>query len=106
MSHDDQGQVGARRAQSACFLFGSKEASHRRGVLRNQPKVSILVQQDQDCQDSRTEVIAEPTAKSRPQAFAGEDNFSQYKMYLLSPIKSGRCGILSHQHLGRGPRPL
>ena len=69
MSHDDQGQEGARRAQSAGFLFGAKEASHRRGVPRNQPKVSILVQQDQDRQDGRTEIITEPTAASRRGAF-------------------------------------
>ena len=64
MSHDDQGQAGPRPAQSAGFLFGAKEASSRRGVLRNQPKVSILVQQDQDRQDGKTEVITEPTAVS------------------------------------------
>ena len=69
VSHDDQGQAGTRRAQSAGFLFGAKEASHRRGVLRNQPKVSIPVQQDQDRQDDGTEVIDEPTAASRPDAF-------------------------------------
>ena len=69
MSHDDQGQVGARRAQSTSFLFGAKEASHRRGVPRNQPKVSILVQRDQDRQDGRTEVIDESTVASRPEAF-------------------------------------
>ena len=53
-----------RRAQSAGFLFGAREESHMRGVPRNQPKVSILVQQDQDRQDGRTEVIIEPTAVS------------------------------------------
>ena len=51
VSHDDQGQTGARRAQSAGFLFGAREASRRRRVPRNQPKVSILVQQYQDHQD-------------------------------------------------------
>ena len=69
VSPDDQGQAGARRAQSTGFLFGAKEAGRRRGVPRNQPKVSILVQQDQDRQDGRTEVIGEPTAASRPEAF-------------------------------------
>ena len=64
MSHDDQGQAGARRVQSAGFLFGAREASHRRRVPRNQPKVYILVQQDQDRQDDRAEVITEPTAAS------------------------------------------
>ena len=69
MKHDDQDQAGARWAQSACFLFGAREASHRRGVPRNQPKVSILVQQDQDRQDGTMEVITKPTAASRPGAF-------------------------------------
>ena len=69
MSHDDQGQAGARRAQSAGFLFVAREASHRRGVPRNQPKVSILVQQDQDRQDGRTEVITETTTASQPEDF-------------------------------------
>lgn len=48
VSHDYQGQASVRRAQRAGFLFGAKEASHRRGVPRSQPKVAILVQQDQD----------------------------------------------------------
>ena len=74
MSHDDQGQAGARRARSACFLFGAREASHMHGVPENQPKVSILVQQDQDRQDDRTEVITEPTA-------VDEDHFSQDSLY-------------------------
>ena len=66
VSHDDQGQAGSRWVQSAGFLFGAREASHRRGVPRNQPKVSILVQQDHDRQDGRVKVIAEPTAASQP----------------------------------------
>ena len=65
VSHDAK----ARRAQSAGFLFGATEASHRHGVLRNQPKVSILVQQDQYRHDGGMEVITEPTATSRPEAF-------------------------------------
>ena len=46
--------------------------ANRHVLPRNQPKVSILVQQDQDCQDGRTEVIVEPTAASRPEAFRGQ----------------------------------
>jgi len=69
VSHDDQGQVGVWQAQSVGFLFGAREASHRCGVPRNQPKVYILVQQDQDRQDGRTEVITEPTVASRREAF-------------------------------------
>ena len=68
MSHEE-GQAGARRVQSTCFLVGAREASNRRGVPGNQPKVSILVQQDQDRQDGRMEVITKPTAASRPEAF-------------------------------------
>ena len=60
MSRDDQGQAGARQVQSASFLFNAREASHRRGVQRNQPKVSILVQQDQERQDGRLEVTVGP----------------------------------------------
>ena len=56
--------MGARRVQSAGFLFGAREASHRHGVPRNQPKVFILMQQDQDRQDGRMEVITEPIAAS------------------------------------------
>ena len=81
MSHDDQGQAGARWVQRAGFLFGAREASHRRGVLKNQPKVSILVQQDQDHQDGRMEVIAEPTTASRPEALQVQTDTSP--SYLL-----------------------
>ena len=69
MSHDDQGQAGAMRVQSTGFLFGAKEASHKHRVPRNQPKVSILVQREQDRQDGRTEVIDEPTTASRLETF-------------------------------------
>ena len=52
------------------------------------------MQQDQDRQDDRTEVIGEPTTASRPEAFTGEDYFCQDKLYYLSPFKSGHCGSL------------
>lgn len=39
------------------------------------------MQQDQDRQDGRTEVITEPTMASQLEAFAGEDYFCQDKMY-------------------------
>ena len=51
------------------------------GVPRNQPKVSISVQQDQDHQDGRREVIAEPTTASRPEALQAKTTFCQDKMY-------------------------
>ena len=50
-------------------------------VSRNQAKVSIPVQQDQDRHDGRIEVITEPTRASRREAFVGEDYFCQDRMY-------------------------
>jgi hypothetical protein len=49
--------VGAERQ----FPLWCKGGKRRRRVPRNQPKVAILVQRDQDRQDGRAEVIAEPT---------------------------------------------
>ena len=40
----------------------------------HQAKVSISVQQDQDQQDGRTEVIMEPRMASPPEPLAGEDH--------------------------------
>ena len=74
MSHEE-GQAGARRVQSTCFLVGAREASHRCGVPRNQPKVSILVQRDQDRQDGRTEVITKPTTASPPEPLQAKTTF-------------------------------
>ena len=70
-----------------------------RGVLRHQAKVSISVQQDQDRQDGRTEVIAEPTAASPPEPLAGEDYFCQDSLYQLPPFKLGRYGIPSRLNI-------
>ena len=52
-----------------------------RGVPRHQEKVSISVQQDQDQQDGRTEVIVEPRTASQPEPLAGEDYFCQDSLY-------------------------
>ena len=51
------------------------------GVPRNQPKVSILVQQDQDCQDDKTEVTMEPKTVPPQEPLAGEDCFCQDNLY-------------------------
>ena len=48
-----------------------------RGVPRNQPKVSISMQQDQDHQDGRTEVITEPTVVSGLEVLQAKTTFSQ-----------------------------
>lgn len=76
-SHDDQGQVGARRAPACAvssFPLWCKGGKHRRGVPRHQTKVSISVQRDQDQQDSRMEVIVEPKTASSPAPLAGKDH--------------------------------
>ena len=52
-----------------------------RRVPRNQAKVSISVQQDQDQQDGKTEVIVEPTTASPPEPLASADYFCQYSFY-------------------------
>ena len=99
----------ARRAPAGAvyqFPHWCQGGKRRRGVPRNQAKVSISVQHDQDRQDGRTEVITAPTAASPPEAFAGKDYFCQDRLYYLSPFKSGRCGIPSSSYLGGGPRPL
>ena len=44
-------------------------------------KVSISVQQDQDQQDSRTEVTGEPKTASPPEPLAGEDYFCPDSLY-------------------------
>ena len=44
-----------------------------RGIQRHQEKVAISVQQDQDQEDCKTEVIVEPKTASPPEALAGED---------------------------------
>ena len=43
----------------------------------HQEKASISVQQDQDQQDGRTEVIVEPTTASRPEALHAKTTFRQ-----------------------------
>ena len=61
-SHDDQDQAGAKRAPAyavSLFPLWCKGGKHRRGVLRHQAKVTILVQRDQDQQSGRTEVTVE-----------------------------------------------
>ena len=72
---------GRQRAQRPYFLFGAKEASAGEEVPRHQAKVAILVQRDQDQEDSKTEVIVEPKTASPPELFAGEDRFCQDSLY-------------------------
>ena len=44
-------------------------------------KVAILVQQDRDQKDGKTEVIVEPKTASPPEPLAGEDHFCQDSLY-------------------------
>ena len=65
-------QGGRQRAQCTRFLFGAKEASagaESRGISQRFPFPCNKTK------STRTEVIAEPTTASRPEAFAGEDYF-------------------------------
>ena len=75
---------GARRVPAravSSFPLWCKGGKRSRGVPRHQAKVSISVQQDQDQQDGRTEVIVEPTAASPPDTFACEDYFCLDNLY-------------------------
>ena len=70
-SHDDQ--AGARRAPAcvvSLFPLGCKGGKHRPG---HQAKVTVSVQQDQDQQNGRMEVIVEPRAASPSEPLAAED---------------------------------
>ena len=65
-----------------------------RGVSRNQPKVSILVQQDQDRQDGGTRVIAEPTAASPPEALQAKTTFVRIACTSCPPLNLAVVGSL------------
>ena len=62
------------------FPLWCKGGKRRRGVPRHQAKVSVLVQQDKDEEDGKTEVTMEPKTASPPEPFAGEDRFCQDKL--------------------------
>ena len=73
-SHDDRSQAGARWAPACAeslFPLWCKGGKRRQEY---QAKATISVQQDQDQQDGRTEVTAEPTMASPPEPLAGEDH--------------------------------
>ena len=65
-------QVPARVASS--FPLWCKGGKRSRAVPRHQAKVAISVQQDQDQQNGRMEVIVEPKPASPPEPLAGEDH--------------------------------
>ena len=64
---------GARRALACAvslFPLQCKGDKHR---PRHQAKVTVSVQQDQDQQNDRMEVIVEPKPASPPEPLAGKD---------------------------------
>ena len=71
--------IKAKRATPACtvslFPLWCKGSKRSRRVSRHQAKVAISVQQDQDQEDCKTEVIVEPKTASPPELCAGEDYF-------------------------------
>ena len=68
------------RAMSS-FPLWCKGGKCSRGVPRHQAKVAISVQQDQDQEDCKMEVIVEPKMASPPELCAGEDYFCQDSWY-------------------------
>ena len=75
---------GARRVPAravSSFPLWCKGGKRSRGVPRHQAKVAISVQQDQDQEDCKTEVIVEPKTASPPELFTGEDRFCQDSLY-------------------------
>ena len=75
---------GARRVPArtvSSFPLWCKGGKRSCGVLRHQAKVAISVQQDQDQEDCKTEVIVEPKTASPPELCAGEDYFCQDSWY-------------------------
>ena len=72
-SHDDQSQAGAKRAPActeSLFPLWCKGSKRRQEY---QAKATISVQQDQDQQNGRKEVIVEPKPASPLEPLAGED---------------------------------
>ena len=68
--------IETRRAPACAvslFPLWCKGGKRRRGVPRHQAKVTISVQQDQDQQNGRMEVIVEPKPASPPEPLTGED---------------------------------
>ena len=97
-----QAPGGRRPAQSPCFLFGAKGGKRRQEY---QAKATILVQQDQDQQNGRMEVIVGPSWHHRQSLWQARTDFSLDKCTRCSPSKWPIVGALPAQYLGRGPGP-
>ena len=72
-SHDNQGQVGVRWVPACAESLFPLWCKGDKRMREYQAKATISVQQDQDQQDGRTEVIVEPKPASSSGSLAGED---------------------------------
>ena len=104
-SHDDRGQVGARRVPACAESLFPLWCKGGKRKQEYQAKATISVQQDQDQQNGRIEVIVEPKPASSSEPLAGGTNFSQDKCTRCSPLKRPIVGALPAQYLRRGPGP-
>ena len=82
MSHDDQGEAGASGRSVPVSSFVPKRQAHARSPEASGKGFHIGAIRPR-LGDGRTEVIAEPTAASPPEPFAGEDYFCQDSLYSL-----------------------
>ena len=73
-----RGPGGRQAVQCPPFPLWCKGSKRRR---EHPAKASISVQQDQEQEDYKTEVIVEPKTASPPELFAGEDHFCQDSLY-------------------------
>ena len=111
VSHDDRHQAGARRAPAraaSLFPLWCKGGKRRRRLLRPQTKVAISVQQDQDQEDRKMEVIVEPKTASPPEALCRRRlPFVRITCTSCPPLNlPAIVGSLPTRYLGRGPGPL
>ena len=110
MSHDDQGQAGAKRAPGGRRVQVSSSVQGRQAIGAESQGISQRF--PFWCNKTKTARMAgRRSSPSPPQShdqrlFAGEDYFCQDRLYYLSPLKSLHCGIPSRSYLGIGPRPL
>ena len=72
-SHDDRGQAGARRAPACVVSLFPFRCNGGKHMPRHQAKVTVSVQQVQDQQRGRMEVIVEPRAASPSEPLAAKD---------------------------------
>ena len=78
-----------------------------RRVPRHQAKVAILVQQDQDQEDCKAEVIVEPKTASSQGFSQAKTAFVRIACTSCPPLNlPAVVGSLPAHYLGRGPGPL